>query len=289
MAENFNISQSLIDRYAAGPSQARVELAKALRSDLEKALGAGYQVFLQGSYRNNTGLADLNDVDIVALSTTIHSTRGGPPPTNPVSWDEIFGRVEELLDDHPTFIGLFERGDKCIKVDTALALDVVPAIYRTDPDDDPIEIYSFREGAARENYPRDHRERGVAKNKRTDGAYKPTVRLLKRWARNAFDDDTIAPSFYIECAAHAVDDAYFNSYLPLSFAEVALQISDWTGSKYLPTVAGDKDILVSWEWDPEKFEEFRKALLPGAQTAIEAMKASTETEANRLWREVFDG
>jgi len=63
---------------------------------LQSRLG-GYRVFLQGSYRNSTGVTDLDNVDIVGLATTVHSTRGGPPATNPLTWDEIFGRVERRL------------------------------------------------------------------------------------------------------------------------------------------------------------------------------------------------
>lgn len=284
----MNISQSLIDRYAAGPSKARIDLAKSLRSDLSRALGANYRVFLQGSYRNNTGLADLNDVDIVALATTVHSTRGGPPATNPVSWDEIFARVERRLNDHYRFLALLERGDKCIKVDTELALDVVPAIYRADPDFDPIEIYSFRERSARDNFPRDHWDNGVEKNKATDGAYKPTVRLFKRWARSAFGDASTAPSFYIECAVHEIGNEKFSSYLPLSFARVAVEIAEWDTSKSISSVAGDKDILGPSEWEPARFEEFGDAVLSAGRLALDAMEASSEAEANRLWKQVFD-
>jgi hypothetical protein len=124
----------------------------------------------------------LNDVDIVALSTTVHSTVGQGPPAYPVSWDEIFGRVERALNSHWRFTGRVSRGDKCVRVATELALDIVPAIYRHDPDTDPIEVYSFRESSRRDNFPRDHWQNGVTKNNalHTDGAFKPTVRLFKR-------------------------------------------------------------------------------------------------------------
>jgi hypothetical protein len=59
--------------------------------------------------------------------------------------------VETRLDAHPRFAGLLERGDKCVKVDTSLSLDVVPAIYRHHRDYDPIDVYSFREASRRDN------------------------------------------------------------------------------------------------------------------------------------------
>lgn len=284
------ISDYLVARYAAGPSQAKVDQAKSLRRDVSTALGTGYQVFLQGSYRNNTGVAELNDVDVVALSKTVHSTVDRGPAQYPVTWDEIFSRVERRLDAHPRFAGLLERGDKCIKVDTSLSLDVVPAIYRDAPDYDPIEVYSFRDRRRRDNYPRDHWESGVAKNddSRTDGAFKPTVRLFKRWARNVLSDPKLAPSFYIECAVHHVPDDAFSSDLAVSFVGVGLYlIQDVSRSTVVYSVAGDKDILVESEWHPDKFEQFQRELAGSVVSAGKAMQASTTTEANRLWRQAF--
>ena len=284
------ISEDLVARYAASPSQARVDQAKSLRADVRSALGADYQVFLQGSYRNNTGVAELNDVDIVALSKTVHSTVGRGPAQYPISWDEIFSRVERRFDGHPRFAGLLERGDKCIKVDTSLSLDVVPAIYRHDPDYDPIEVYSFREACRRDNYPRDHRANGVIKNDRqhTDGAFKPTVRLFKRWARDVLSDPAVAPSFYIECAVHHVPDSAFSTDLAVSFVGVGLYLlQDVTRSTVVNSVAGDKDILVESEWHPDKFEQFQRELTDSVISAGKAMRASTTTEANRLWRQAF--
>lgn len=284
------ISDDLVARYSAGTSTAKVNQAKSLRKDVEEALGYEYQVFLQGSYRNSTGVADLNDVDIVALSTTVHSTVGRGPALYPVTWDETFERVEERLDAHPRFSGLVSRGDKCVKVDTDLAVDVVPAVYRHDPSLDPIEVFSFREGTRRDNYPRNHWQNGVTKNDEhhTDGAFKPTVRMFKRWARNVLSDPKLAPSFYIECAVHHVPDDQFSSDLALSFIGVGLHIiGDITRSDVVMSVAGDKDILVAAEWHPDKFEQFQRELAVSVMTAGKVLRATTSTEANRLWREAF--
>jgi Nucleotidyltransferase domain len=284
------ISDDLVRRYSAGPSQAKVNQATSLREDVEEALGSDYKVFLQGSYRNNTGVSDLNDVDIVALSKTVHSTVGRGPALYPVSWDEIFGRVERALDAHWRFNGRVSRGDKCVRVATELKLDVVPAIYRNDPETDPIEVYSFREGSRRDNYPRVHWENGTRKNSpaRTDGAFKPTVRLFKRWARNVLSDPKVAPSFYIECAVHHVPDDRFHTYLPVSFVRVGLYLlQEVSRTTVVNSVAGDKDILVPQEWHPDRFEQFQGELAPSIIAAGEALSATTTTEANRLWRGAF--
>ena len=67
------ISQSLILLYSAGPTPAKVTQVANLQQAIRRALGDDeYQTFLQGSYRNDTGLLDINDVDIVARRKGVH-------------------------------------------------------------------------------------------------------------------------------------------------------------------------------------------------------------------------
>jgi hypothetical protein len=64
------ISQFLIDRYSSGPSTERVRQVKRMQESIRKVLDESdfsYETFLQGSYRNDTAIADINDADIVAL------------------------------------------------------------------------------------------------------------------------------------------------------------------------------------------------------------------------------
>lgn len=52
-------------------------------------------------------------------------------------------------------------------------------------------------------------------------------------------------------------------------------------------MAGDKDVLVTGEWDPARFEQFQRELAPSIIAAGGALAATTSTEANRLWRQAF--
>ena len=97
----------------------------------------------------------------------------------------------------------------------------------------------------------------------------------------------MAPSFYVECAVHKVADSKFDTYLPLSFAQVGLEICSWSRSTVILTVAGDKDILVSSEWQPARFEAFQAKLLRDVDYVVRAMKATSAQEANRLWKYAF--
>jgi hypothetical protein len=272
-----NISQWLIDRYSAGPSESKVTQVANLQTTIRDVLGDDYDTFLQGSYRNGTAIADINDVDIVARRRKTNA------PLSPAQWESLFNAIASKLGNSYRVSGTVSIGDKCVKLKgRVLNADIVPAVAIGDFEKDPIAIWSRRERDERPNYPRTHYNNGVSKHRATLQAFKPTVRLFKRWARQYSGFDKTAPSFYIECAVHAVSTSKFNTYLPLSFAEVGLEICRWTRHTVIESVAGDKDILVRNEWHPDKFEAFQTALIPDLQRVVKAMQSSTTQEANRL-------
>jgi hypothetical protein len=204
----------------------------------------------------------------------------------------LFNTIASKLRSSYRVSGTVSIGDKCVKLKGAsLNADVVPAVaigdFTNDFTKDPIAIWSRRQQAQRPNYPRTHYENGVRKHKATSEAFKPTVRLFKRWTRQYRDFEKMAPSFYIECAVHAVSNSKFSTYLPLSFAQVGLEICGWSRNTVINSVAGDKDILVKGEWHPDKFEAFQAQLAPDLQYVVRAMQASTTQEANRLWKLAF--
>lgn len=277
------ISQYLIDRYSAGPSKERIRQVKSLHEDIRKALDESsfsYETFLQGSYRNDTAIVDINDVDIVAL----RKYSSAPQSHDDWLWD--FNQIVKTLRGSWRVSGTVKRGDKCVKVEsTRVKADVVPSLNSGDWKKDPTLIYSIRECSDRMNYPRRHYRNGVKKQEATNDNYKATVRLFKRWIRQY--PSLFAPSFYIESAVHSVSDVWFDSYLPRSFKDVARRICQYPTSKVLYTVAGDKDILVSSEWPPSDFVKFQKELRTDSDLVSSAMSATTVSEANRLWKLAF--
>lgn len=219
-------------------------------------------------------------MDIVALYDPWSS------PETPARWEWLFTHVADILRKTALVSGPVRLGDKCVKLEGDLKADVVPAISRTTYSTvDPVIAYSRRERAERPNYPRTHYDMGVAKQRATNDAYKATVRLFKRWKRQYAN--LSAPSFYVECAVHSVANTNFGSYLPLSFAAVAFEVCRYSRYAVIKSVAGDKDVLVRQEWDPDDFVRFQEKLLRDARIVVNAMAASTQTEADRLWRRAF--
>jgi hypothetical protein len=283
------VPEQAVYRYEAGPSQTTVDVVKSLHTNIRAALGSSYETFLQGSYKNDTATGDL-DVDIVAIrKETISSVFNGITPTNPVSWDTIFGEVQQRL-EASHLKGKITRGDKCIKVATGFTADLVPAVAIKDINSDPIAIYSRKLRQERKNCPRMHYDNGIAKHKATLQRYKPTVRMFKNWAARRFsNDDGIAPSFYLECLIYNFVDAAFLPDPLERFAHIASAIVglDYPKQRVL-SVAQDKDILVESEWPKSKFQELQLHLAASLADVNAAARAHTSGEALRLWRRAFN-
>jgi hypothetical protein len=277
------IYQYLIDSYSAGPSESKVTEVATLQNAIRSVLGEdAYDTFLQGSYRNGTTLSEVNDVDIVARRKATIS------PLSASLWASLFTTIAQTLASSYRISGRVSLRDKCVKLrGTSLNADIVPAVAVGDYTSDPVAIWSRSQGSERPNYPRTHYANGVKKQRRTSASYKGTVRLLKRWSRQYVDGADFAPSFYIECAVHEAADSLFNSYLPLSFVQVGREICRWSRHNVIHSVAGDKDILVSTEWHPDRFELFQAKLQLDVNLVISALSAPTNDEANRLWKRAF--
>lgn len=287
------IPTSAIDKYTAGPSATTTAAVAAFQTAIRDTLGATYDTFLQGSYKNDTAIRDINDVDIVALRRTTVSTVFSTERTIvSITWEEIFRAIEQTLNESARFRGKVRRGDKCIKVEDTWKADVIPAVrIRPSSDDDPIAVYSFREGKERQNWPRDHYANGVAKNKLTSSHYKPTVRMFKNWASNHWPTTNIAPSFYVECLVSNVPDSEFVG----DFAQCLLIVGTWivrnlpvTASTKIWSVARHKDVLGGGEWSFERYSTFHRQLDHSMGLLAKAYQATSSAEALRLWKLIFN-
>lgn len=284
------IPQTLVDSLASGPSSTKTTEVKRMQEYIQELLGATHHTFLQGSYKNDTAVSDINDVDIVAIRLrTYSSTHSGIPCERSIAWDAIFSEIETILRNQKRYNWQISRGDKCIRVRGAFNADVVPAAQvNRDHLLDPIVVYSFREDKERINCPRVHYEKGVAKNALTEGVYKPMVRMAKNWAFNHFGDDkTISSSFKVEALVHGVDDAHFNDDYAAAFILVSNEVLKTLQAQnaVIPSVCGYEDIAEKWDMDGRR--TFESQLRASLQLALQAYQATSRTEAERYWRNAF--
>lgn len=242
-----------------------VKIALARSQELERI---DYEVFLQGSYANNTNTRGDSDVDVVVMMTSTfmpetsrldtvqqaRHQRDRIPGTT--SAFELRSMVERAL---RRYYGdsRIDPKDKCLRVaktDGYVDADVVPAMqqrlftaYPSSSSAQWIEGISIAplSGGRIVNYPKQHIKNGQAKNARANENYKPTVRQVKRLRRKAVDLGLLtpkdAPGYVLECLVSNVPDEYFvndpsdrlqrvMAYLSIHDA-AALRTQFWSGDR----------------------------------------------------------
>lgn len=154
------------------------------------------QIFIQGSYANNTCVRGESDVDIAILRKDLHESAFGkifapytPTFSQRAEATVLKNNVERVLRSH--FPGYVTRKNKSIKVDGNTyrkQSDTVPCVhmyYYNRSDDgnysdhiDGITIYAD-DGTIINNFPKQHIANGRAKNTATNFYYKKMVRIIK--------------------------------------------------------------------------------------------------------------
>lgn len=238
--------------------QGAIASAKATHESIRNALSANtspirdedYEVYLQGSYKNDTNIRGDSDVDIVvqlnstfqhdlsALSeyerTLFEQSYSGAT----YSWENFRSAVLKALRVYYGTSAISE-GNKSINVTRGsgrLSADVVVCIryrkyqsFRSIYDQRYIEgmaFYALRENRWINNFPKIHYDNGVNKNGQytTNGWYKPTVRVFKNartyLVSNAIVGETLAPSYFLECLLYNVRNEYFGSNYQDTFLNV---------------------------------------------------------------------
>lgn len=216
--------------------EARVEntekmIRDAIRSDpnLNKM---DIEVFVQGSYANNTNVKAESDIDIcVMLKDTFHSKY----PEGKTREDYGFVASSMKFLDYKDMVRqaitkkfgaqYIKEGNKSFKINENtyhVKADVVPAFqYRNykyigsiDPDRFVNGIYFLASDMSEViNYPKVHIENGNNKNIKTNRRYKKAVRIMKKIKNNMVDDNItngdVISSFLVECLVYNVPDSIF--------------------------------------------------------------------------------
>lgn len=196
------------------------------------------EIFLQGSYANDTNIKFDSDIDVVVMlpNTFVsdlsnlniverHLQRSYVTPAVYTA-AHLRRDVLQALNKHydPSLV---EEKNKCIKVkkrDGYLDADVVPAIqYRlyqrfANSPGEYIEGTTLipKTGGSITNYPKVHYKNGVLKNRYCNELYKPTVRQLKNLKRHAVQQGLInpkdAPGYLLECLVYNVPSELFENH-----------------------------------------------------------------------------
>lgn len=228
---------------------AHVSVRAALAADSSPIREMDYDMFLQGSYRNDTNVRADSDVDIVVRYNPTFSHNGSSLPPDQSSlfntqypnavylWTHFRAHVSTALRAYYGN-GNVEATERCLKVAAApgrVAADVVPAVpYRNYGHFFGADTQSYTEGIRFEdrngrqivNYPAQHYDNGVEKNspERTEGRFKRTVRMFKnartRAVERGFLADGVASSYFIDCLIWNVPDNLFGADLQSTYCNI---------------------------------------------------------------------
>jgi hypothetical protein len=197
-----------------------------------------FEIYLQGSYKNDTNIRGDSDVDVVVQlksafyhNLTEEQCRGLGFGTSSYNWMEFQRDVVDALNDYYGVENV-QPGNKAIKVDTAyLPADVVVCQeyrkYSTLNINDFVEGMKFyvpNEARWVKNYPKIHYNNGVNKNSGTNGWFKPTVRLFKNARTYMINQgqisDGLVPSYFLECLLYNVSSSNYGTNYQTTFCNI---------------------------------------------------------------------
>lgn len=244
-------------------NQGAVTTAKRTHESIRSALeahtwpdGVSYEVYLQGSYKNDTNIYGDSDVDLVVqLNSTFQSDVSALSDDQKARQDQAYPKAFYLWTDFRADIikalcdyygsKAVTEGHKSIKLaggSGRLNADVVPCVqYRKYEYFYNIELQKYVEGMAFYalperrlvvNYPKLHYQNGCGKNgdTRTEGRYKPSVRMFKN-ARSYLVDHGLlekekAPSYFVECLLYNMPDGFYDTNLQTTFLNLVGWVCD---------------------------------------------------------------
>jgi len=270
--------------------QGAITTAKATADSIKNALntndnwpeGAKFEVYLQGSYKNDTNIRGDMDVDVVVqLNTTFCSNLNEEQkkilkiiPTV-YKWNEFRTDVLKALRDYYGFNNVSE-GNKSLKIKSGtnrLPADVVVCIqyrkyYKLEPNAfiEGMCFWARNDNRQIINYPKIHYDNGVSKHQNSNNWYKPTVRMFKN-IRGYLEDNyyiskDLVPSYFLECMLYNVPNSKFGR----SYQKTFYNIVNWLNEVNLDSFICQNEQLnlfgpTQEQWNINQAKEFIKNLI----------------------------
>lgn len=253
-----------------------------------------YRVYLQGSYRNATNIFGDMDVDVVVEATDFFYKDIADltdaqraeferrfPGTSEHSFNGFRDAVEKALTDYYGS-SLVTLRNKCILVggrSGRLDADVVPCVCYRDfrksslsslPDPkEGIAFFTRDTGHQIINYPLQHYDNGVEKNKITSERFKPAVRIFKNLRNYCVSLNLIAeevtPSYFVSCLIYNAPNPVFKASRSDTVLAILQWLHDLTEEAWDQLVCQNelfylcRDVLNLWK--PANAKAFRNAAI----------------------------
>lgn len=207
--------------------------------------GKDFEVYLQGSYKNDTNIYGDSDVDVVVqLNSTFQHDLSALAEVEQRSFQSSYSNstyswFDFRLDVFTSLQNCYgsaavSAGNKSIKLaegPNRRRADVVPCLqyrkyrrFQTTGNQDYVSgiVFYTRDDVRKViNFPKPHYENGVAKHQNTSQWYKPVVRIFKNMRTYLVDHNMLskesAPSYFLECLIYNVPNTSFGQSYQNSF------------------------------------------------------------------------
>lgn len=214
--------------------------------------------FLQGSYRHQTAIHTINDVDIVVLCRALKFPAGGEPGTIFWSRDQIFDTIAAPLRANQLYKNKisYHSGSMCIKLDLGIKVEILPVVYVAasfgDENTEPFYLYRPENSRWELGYARYHRQFISSKNAAavTQGNFIPIIKTIKH-LRSLHGLDAV--SFHIESLLYQLPHEVYYGSTPDAIETVLGHLAKFTSDQWYKTTvntpSGDRDIFTPAEWN----------------------------------------
>lgn len=214
-------------------------IKNALESSKAKYADKNFEVFLQGSYGNETNIYAESDVDIVIkLNSIMRSDLTQLSQSQQRAYHDTFSKAEYKFSDFWDGVllrlstafgtGNIEAGRKAIRIKpngSRRKADVIVCyqyrryrLFESSANQDYIPGIIFpTSGGEVINFPKLHAANCTSTHQETNSMFKPLVRIMKNARSRLVEEGAIgtntAPSYFIECLLFNVpDDKFAGSY-----------------------------------------------------------------------------
>jgi hypothetical protein len=259
-------------------------IRNALESDSAPYAEKSYEVFLQGSYGNDTNIYAESDVDVVIkLASTFQQDLEALSENQRVAFNQAYASATYGYSDFKRDVisvltsaygGEVKAGSKAITVPAGggrRKADVIVALeyrryfqFNAVDDENYVEgiVFYTASGEKIINYPKPHSRNLTKKHQGTNGWFKPMVRIVKNLRRRLVSDGTLesgdAPSYYLEGLLYNVPNDKFGSSYGDSLVAGITWIQQADRSTFL--CANEQYYLLRngfhTSWEPAKCEKF---------------------------------
>lgn len=253
---------------------AHESLRKALSSFREWGEDMTYDVFLQGSYKNDTNLRSDSDVDLVVRLKARLRPRVARLPSSKLAQDQAHVLAHnrwksfrsQVLKALKSAYGAkpVKSGRKSLKI----AKGKIPAdadVVVTLQHEDGIALFLEDEHRWVVSCPQRHHSKGLKKERATGDRYKRTVRMFKvarnHLVKNGVLEHGLAPSYFVECLLSNVPNGLYKPSLGKAYDGIVKYLAAADLSGFM-SQNGEREMFGSSKelWSERRARRFIRAL-----------------------------